>query len=278
MGKRSTVALAVASFATPAEAKLAPPGAVGASPIRPGAFQRENGCGPAGSSVTTGVPMREHERLRGERDVMRVVVVMTAGLARLGIEELLRAGGLVVLGTADDARSARNLVDGTNPDVVLIDATPSAATRHGMRALVLKACRRAVVLVEASDERAAIDALGAGAWACVTADASADEIIAGTQAAAHGELFVSTRLARRLVKRLSPLAGASQSAPELTVRERQVLDLVAQGWDNMQIGAALYLSQGTVKRQLASIFRKLEVDNRVQAAVRAVRDDLLDAS
>jgi DNA-binding NarL/FixJ family response regulator len=210
-----------------------------------------------------------------DRAAVRVVVVARPGLVRLGIERLLRAGGIDVVAEVDDAGAAIALVDRGGAEVVLIDATPRGVGAAAMRALLDVVPQCTVVLVETADDRAVLDALVAGAHTCVAANAAPAEIIAATRASARRERFLSPRLARRLGV---PPARATRRARDLTARERQILDLVARGWDNAEIGQALYISRGTIKHHLASVFRKLEVENRVQAAVRAVTEELVDVS
>jgi DNA-binding NarL/FixJ family response regulator len=209
----------------------------------------------------------------------RVVVVARAELARLGLERALREGNADVVGSAGEPRAAPSVVEQLMPDVVLVDATAHGVPHDGLRS-VLRAMGvvRAVVLAEGGDDRVALDALAAGARGCVDADAAPDEIIDAIRAVAAGETFLSPSIARPLARRLGLLRPHGAARPLLTPRERQVLRLVARGWDNAQIGESLFVSAATIKHHLANIFKKLEVDNRVQAAVRAVEEDLLEAS
>jgi DNA-binding NarL/FixJ family response regulator len=215
------------------------------------------------------------ERSAVDRRAARVVVVARPGLVRLGIQRLLRAGGIDVVAEVEDAGAALPLARRATTEVVLVDATPHGAGADAMRALLDVVPQRTVVLVETADDRAVLDALAAGAHNCVAANAAPAEIIAAIQASRRGERFLSPRLARRLGL---PPAHATRRARELTAREGQILALVARGWDNAQIGQALYVSPATIKHHLANMFKKLEVTNRVQAAVRAVTEDLVDVS
>jgi DNA-binding NarL/FixJ family response regulator len=97
-------------------------------------------------------------------------------------------------------------------------------------------------------------------------------------AAAHGETVISPRVAAKLVTRLrrEPALRPAPEATELSERELGVLRLMAAGLGNTEIATQLYISENTVKNHVSSILSKLEVDNRVQAAVRAIRDGLVD--
>jgi DNA-binding NarL/FixJ family response regulator len=102
-------------------------------------------------------------------------------------------------------------------------------------------------------------------------------VVVGIRAAARGESWISPRIASRLIRRLrepdeTQFLGTN---PGLTARELEVLDLLARGVDNQEIGRSLFLSQHTVKNHVSSILLKLQVENRVQAAVRVVRGRLV---
>jgi DNA-binding NarL/FixJ family response regulator len=97
------------------------------------------------------------------------------------------------------------------------------------------------------------------------------------RADARGELVVAPVVARRIGERRRE-AMREFDLYELTPRELEVLELLARGWDNGQIASELYISRATVKRHISSILRKLDVDNRVQAAVRAVQEGILIGS
>jgi DNA-binding NarL/FixJ family response regulator len=132
-----------------------------------------------------------------------------------------------------------------------------------------------LVLTVASDERSVLDALIAGACGYLLKDATIEEIAAGVRAAAAGQSFVSPRVNHHVLRRLRGQAGSSnlETADEakLSERELDILRLVAQGCDNDDIAERLVLSPRTVKNHVSSILAKLDMDNRVQAAVYAVR-------
>ena len=129
-----------------------------------------------------------------------------------------------------------------------------------------------VVLTVMTDESDLIDAILAGASGYLLKDASLDEIIAGVESAARGESIIGPQLTGKLLRRIRSGRGEiGAPRPQLTEREREVLALMIEGRDNAAIAARLYISQSTVKHHVAAILEKLGVDNRVQAAVRAVR-------
>ena len=145
-----------------------------------------------------------------------------------------------------------------------------------------------LVLVPDGDMRAALGALQAGARGCVSQSSPADVLLAEMQVAAHGETVIPRPLAQQLLRSIDTESGeggepaASAYDPtirdRLTSRELEVLGLVARGWDNAHIGAVLFISPRTVKNHIASILEKLGLENRVQAAVCAVRSGIADGN
>jgi DNA-binding NarL/FixJ family response regulator len=134
-----------------------------------------------------------------------------------------------------------------------------------------------LVLTVMGDDQHVIDALLAGACGYLVKDAPIDQVVEGIRAADRGESLISPRIASRLVHRLREPDNVEHSltGDALTPRELEVLELLARGLGNSEIAQALYLSQHTVKNHVSSILLKLQVENRIQAAVRAVRGGLV---
>jgi DNA-binding NarL/FixJ family response regulator len=117
-----------------------------------------------------------------------------------------------------------------------------------------------------------MEAIQAGAVGYLLKEAPVDDIVAGLQAATSGGSLLAPELAGKLLRRIRKGSGELEGArPRLSHREREVLDLMVEGYDNSEIARTLFISQNTVRNHVAAILFKLEVDNRVQAAVRAVR-------
>jgi DNA-binding NarL/FixJ family response regulator len=134
---------------------------------------------------------------------------------------------------------------------------------------------RVLVLTILADESDVLNALLAGACGYLLKDATTEEIVTGIQAAAQGDSKISPRIASKLVRHLRERpAPAADISGELTKRELEVLELLARGLDNASIASELYISQNTVKNHVTSILSKLQVENRIQAAVRAARSGL----
>jgi len=203
-----------------------------------------------------------------------VVVVDDHDLYVKGLVRLLGERGITVVGTAGSGKEALDVVARTVPDVVLMDlGLPDISGVEATRRLTgagLGVC--VVVLTAMADEALLMDAIQAGAVGYVLKDAPVDEIVAAVHAAATGGSLVAPELARTLLRRIrSESTEFERLRPRLSDREREVLKLMVEGLDNAEIAKRLFISQNTVKNHVAAILVKLEVDNRLQAAVRAVR-------
>jgi DNA-binding NarL/FixJ family response regulator len=213
------------------------------------------------------------------REHPSVVVVDDQELFRNGITHLLEERGIRVVGEAGQATHGIRLACDLHPDVVLMDLyMPGMSGVEATQRLTASApLTRVLVLTVAADERHVMDALLAGACGYLLKEAPIGQIVEGIKAAARGESMISPRIASRLIRRLCEpsttepdLAGA-----ELTPREHEVLDLLARGMANHEIAQTLYLSEHTVKNYVSSVLVKLQVENRIQAAVRAVRTGIV---
>lgn len=209
---------------------------------------------------------------------LKVIVVDDHEMFRRGLIGLLEERGIQVFGEAMLAADAIEQATEMGPGVVLMDLTmPGMSGIEATQRLAAVApLARVLVLTVSADDRHVMDALLAGACGYLLKDSTVDQIVQGIRAAERGESSISPSIAARLIRRLRepqeiepPNAG-----PELTPRELEVLDLVARGLDNSQIARALFLSQHTIKNHVSSILIKLQVENRIQAAVRAVRSGM----
>jgi DNA-binding NarL/FixJ family response regulator len=209
---------------------------------------------------------------------LRVLLVDDHTFFRAGLRNLLGEAGFDVL-EARNGELALEIVRGHAIDVVLMDLhMPGMSGIEATRQLkALAPDSRIVMLTVSAEQDDIVDAVLAGACGYLLKDASVDEVIGSLRSAAAGESWVSPRVAAVL---LACLRDASVRAPapvaevELTEREREILALLAEGKENAEIGRQLYLSPKTVKNHVSRILAKLQVDNRIQAAVYAVRRGL----
>jgi DNA-binding NarL/FixJ family response regulator len=205
-----------------------------------------------------------------------VVIVDDHDIFRRGLARLLREQGLEVVGEAASGEEGVRQVAHSLPDVVVMDINlPGISGIEAMRRLGGVAPHaRVLVLTISADEDHVTDAIMAGARGYLLKDASIEQIVAGIRAAAAGESLISPRIAATLLERMresAPPNGVVAGNAELTEREVEVLRLVSAGLENAAIAQALFISAGTVKNHISNILTKLQLDNRIQAAVHAVQ-------
>ena len=203
--------------------------------------------------------------------MIRVVLVDDHPLVRAGLAELLRGtSDIEVVGTAGDGAEALELVRRVHPDVVLMDLQmPGVDGVTATRSIVAEDIGADVlVLTSFSDGERILAALDAGAVGYLLKDADPDQVLDGIRAVAIGESPLHPRAARELLESRS-------SAPppiQLTPREAEVLGLVREGLANKQIARRLGISERTVKAHLTSVFTRIGVADRTQAALWAERN------
>jgi DNA-binding NarL/FixJ family response regulator len=212
---------------------------------------------------------------------VRVLIVDDHDLFRSGLRNLLEDEGVQIIGEASAGQEALNIVREVAPDVVVMDLNMPGmggveATRHISSIAPLT---RVVMLTISDQDNDVIDAILAGACGYLLKDSSIQELIAGIRAAAQGESLISPTIASKVLQRLR--ASTTQPEIESTIRaelsdrEIEVLKLIANGKDNSMIAAELHISPKTVKNHISNILMKLQIDNRIQAAVYAVRSGIV---
>jgi DNA-binding NarL/FixJ family response regulator len=199
---------------------------------------------------------------------------------RRELRELLESFGFVVGAETINGFDAIRLARELEPELTLLDLSiPEMSGVDATQAIVDEdPDARVLVLARSTDldERAVLDALLAGACGYLLKDADPAEIVAGVHAAVEGDAMISPAMATRLVVRVREerrrqRLEAVPELPPLTRRERDVLRLLAQGRENSAIAEELVISRATVKTHVAHLLHKLGLENRVQAAVFAVR-------
>jgi DNA-binding NarL/FixJ family response regulator len=211
------------------------------------------------------------------QSVIRVLLADDHQLVRSGLAALLAGTeDIEVVGTAANGAEAVEMARASVPHVVLMDLVmPIMDGVEATRRLLAELPEtQVVVLTSFSDQERILAALDAGAVGYLLKDVDPAELIRGVRAAARGESPLHPKAARSL---LSSRHAASSDAPperpnvELTPREAEVLALLRQGLANKQIARSLGISQATVKAHLTSVFQRIGVTDRVQAAVWAER-------
>jgi DNA-binding NarL/FixJ family response regulator len=208
-------------------------------------------------------------------------VVDDHDLFRTGLRNLLEEQGVQVVGEAAGGAEAVRIVRELAPDVVVMDLnmpgmTGVEATRQISNVAPLT---RVVVLTISDQDGDVMDAILAGACGYLLKDSSIQQLIQGISAAAIGEALISPSIASKVLRRVR--SSTSQSdiehviRAELSDREIEVLKLIANGKDNAEIAADLHISPKTVKNHISNILMKLQIENRIQAAVYAVRSGIV---
>ena len=204
---------------------------------------------------------------------IRVLIADDHPLFRDGLSALVDEGPDTELaGSATTGTEAVDLAIATQPDVVVMDLhMPGLNGIEATRRIVADSPHVAVlVLTMFDDDDSIFSALRAGARGYLLKGADQEQIRAAIRAAANGEIIFGTQLAARMLAYFTAGATAPpQVFPQLTDREREVLDLVAQGRANAAIAAKLGLSQKTVRNHVSNILTKLQVADRAQAIVQA---------
>ena len=218
-------------------------------------------------------------------DAVRVLLVDRQHLFRANLAGVMAREGLDVVAEAGTAAEALDALARESVDVVLLDLNTPDMPGPAAAGRIAAAAPDATVLV-LSASRADDDVLGAlvaGASGYLLKEESVEEVVTGVvRAAVAGEALISPGIAAMVVARLRELSPQERPADPpapgttpLSPREVQVLGLIAAGRDNRDIAGELFISPSTVKRHVEAILDKLGVDNRVQAAVAAVRRRLV---
>ena len=210
---------------------------------------------------------------------LKVIVVDDHELFRRGLVGLLEERGIQIVGEAALAADAIPLATGMGAGVVLMDLTlpGMSGIEATQRMTAVAPLARVLVLTASSDGQNVVNALMAGACGYLLKNSPIDQIVEGIRAAERGESLISPQIAGHLVRRMREpsVFEPGLSPSDLTSRELEVLELLARGVDNTEIARALFLSQHTVKNHVSSILITLQCQNRIQAAVRAVRSGLV---
>ena len=212
-----------------------------------------------------------------------VVLVDDERLIRAALARALSDSRIELVGEAANAEDGIEIVVDVRPDVVLMDLRlPGLSGVQAIEQLGLLAPASRVLVLTRSEQNRVVEAIVAGASGYILKSAPPEAIISAVRATAAGESVLSSQIAGKLLQRIRDLdipikntdsaAGAIRAA--LTDRELEIFTRLASGNSNHEIARELSLSANTVSNHIASILAKLHLENRIQAAVQAVRSGI----
>ncbi|MGQ4646044.1 response regulator [Lyngbya aestuarii] len=204
---------------------------------------------------------------------LRILIVEDDPMMQLGLEQSLAAQPeITIVGQAEDGYMGVEAAKKLRPDLVVMDIglprLDGIAATEQIKAALPDV--RVVMLTSHTTEQEIIAALSSGADAYCIKGADVERLLKAIAAAAEGATYLDPQIGRQVIKHLSPPSPAA-NANNLSQREMEVLKLIVEGYSNPEIASALYLSANTVKTHVRGIMNKLAVDDRVQAAVVALR-------
>ena len=216
--------------------------------------------------------------------LIKLLLAYRHTLLRQALRTLLAAQGDVeIVSEAEDGKEAVELAEKHRPDVVLMDTQLPIVSGIEATRLIKKRARsvRVLLLTLGADDEYILDLLRAGASGCLLKDADAQELTLAIRAAHRGGSYLSPAISDKMVQNYIRLAdGLIDEVPAkkelLSVREREILQLVADGLGNQQIAQKLCLSVKTVEAHKAHIMRKLNVQGRTELIKYAIRKGLIE--
>jgi DNA-binding NarL/FixJ family response regulator len=213
---------------------------------------------------------------------LRILICDDQALVRAGFRKLLEARPDVdVVGEAADGQDAVDLARRRNPDLVLMDVRmPSVDGIEATRRIINASdgAVRVLMLTTFSNDEYVYESLRAGASGFLLKDAAPEELLAAIDTVARGESLLAPAVTRAVIEAFvrTPRARPEHAAPleELTTREYEVLELVAQGRSNAEIAETLVITEATVKSHIGHILMKIGARDRVQAVIFAYQSGI----
>ena len=219
---------------------------------------------------------------------MKILLVDDHGLFLEGMQNLLRAGGYQVVGAANDGLEALELARSLRPDVILMDVRMPGCDGLTATRLIkteMPECE-IVMLTTSADDADLFEAIKSGATGYLLKNLQPDDLFDYLSGLSRGEAPLSRELSARLLLEFAHQANALDErataalpggapAPELTARQQEILVLVADGLTYKEVGAALNLSENTIKYHMGDVLKRLHLKNREQVVAYAHRSGLV---
>ncbi len=201
--------------------------------------------------------------------LIRVLIADDHELFRRGVVEVLTAADFTVVAEAGDAAEALELACSHLPDIILLDVNmPGGSGLDILPDLQAELpVSKVVVLTVNEDEETLFSALKQGARGYIVKGVGANELTAAIEAVHAGETYVAPGMAGKILTDMAQ-THTTTGLPDLSAREQEILERIAKGETNKEIAAELYLSEKTIKHYVTNILTKLQVRNRVEAAMK----------
>lgn len=206
--------------------------------------------------------------------MIRVFLLDDHEIVRRGLRELLEsAGDFDVVGDSGSAVEATARIPALRPDVAVLDGRlPDGSGVEVCRAIrSVDPTIRALILTSYDDDEALFSAILAGAAGYVLKQISGNDLTSAIRSVAGGQSLIDPALTARVLERVRHPDPQIDELSALTEREREILELIAEGLTNRQIGERLFLAEKTVKNYVSGLLAKLGLERRTQAAVLAAR-------
>ena len=215
------------------------------------------------------------------RSSIRILVADDHAMFREGVRKLLEAADDVeIVGEASNGFECTTLLAQLKPDILLLDLRMPEKGGLGVLEEVKfdSLLTRVIVLTAADDERDVVRAMRLGARGIVLKQSASDLLLKSIRKVHDGEIWLDGHMTGRVIDafKKSSESGQRQEKPLLSNREKQVVQLVAQGFRNREIGEKLFISEQTVKNHLRNIFDKLGVSDRLELVLYAIHHRLID--
>jgi two-component system, NarL family, nitrate/nitrite response regulator NarL len=210
-------------------------------------------------------------------DKIRLAIVDDHSIFREGMLSVLKTeGDIEIVGEGENAEDAVRLAREFLPDIIFMDISMPGGGLNAAREIVEKyPVVKIIILTGSEGEAHVMTALKTGARAYVLKGVAARELVSILHTVQSGEVYVTPTLAANLLTEMTTNARsepAEGALEKLTGREQEILELIAAGTSNKEIGLKLHLTEKTVKHYVTNILQKLQVHNRVQAAILALKN------
>jgi DNA-binding NarL/FixJ family response regulator len=204
---------------------------------------------------------------------IRILIADDHPVFRFGLRALLESqSDMVVLAEVESGEESVQMVQSLQPDVVLMDVNmPGLNGIEATKQITASTSDTAILIITMLDDDTVFTAMQAGARGYLLKGAQGDETLRAIRAVANGEVIFSPGVAEQMMAYFARGMKTTPDAPfpDLTRREGEILELLAQGLTNMAIAEKLFLSPKTIRNQVSNIFSKLQVATRSEAIVKA---------